>query len=123
MHQSDYMKILMIDDNADTSSMMEKFLKLKGHECHTSNNGRDGLSLIESQKFNAILLDLSMPEFTGLDVLEQLNKTGKIKESKIIVFTAQPLTREENENIMSKGVHSILKKPIELSLLLKTLQG
>jgi len=46
--------------------------------------------LTELEKFNAILLDLTIPEFTELDVLEPFVKTGKIKESKTIIFTAQP---------------------------------
>lgn len=117
------MKVLLIDDNIDTASMLSKFLGLKGHECHTSNDGRNGLSLINSTNFDVVLLDLAMPEFTGFDVIEQLFQSGRIKENKVIVFTASSLKEKDANILMSKGVHSILRKPVELQLLTKALEG
>ena len=81
------MKILLVDDSIDASEMMLKFFKLKNYECFSTNNGKKGLELIKSNIFDAILLDLAMPGFTGFDVIDELCKSGKIKESKIIVFT------------------------------------
>ena len=113
----------MIDDNVEITNMMSKFLRLNGHDCMVSNDGRNGLVLIENQKFDVVLLDIAMPEFTGYDVVEQLNKNGKLKENKIILFTASSVSNDKINEMINKGVYSCLRKPIGLDELLKTIEG
>ena len=113
----------MIDDNVEITNMMSKFLRLNGHDCTVSNDGRNGLVLIENQKFDVVLLDIAMPEFTGYDVVEQLNKNGKLKENKIILFTASSVSNDKINEMINKGVYSCLRKPIGLDELLKTVES
>ncbi|SMH70760.1 response regulator [Candidatus Nitrosotalea okcheonensis] len=115
------MKILLIDDNESITEMMSKYLRGKGHECIVTNDGRNGLTLIEQEKFDVILLDLAMPEFTGVDVIDHLYKNGEIGKHKIILFTASSITDEEIQKLIKKGAHSCLKKPVKLEVLLKTM--
>ena len=115
------MQILLIDDNESITEMMSKYLTGKGHDCTVSNDGRNGLTLIEQRKFDAILLDLAMPDFTGIEVIEHLYKNGKINEHKIILFTASSVTDEEIQRLIKMGAHSCLKKPVKLDVLLKTI--
>ena len=117
------MKILLIDDNETITEMMAKYLSAKGHQCSVSNDGRTGLTLINEKKFDVILLDLAMPDFTGVDVIESLYKSGKIKEHKIILFTASSITDVEIEALIKKGAHSCLKKPVKLAVLLQVIGG
>ncbi len=117
------MKILLIDDNQDITTMLHKYLTIKGHDCTISNDGRNGLTLLESQKFDAILLDLAMPEFTGIDVIDSLCNSGKIKDKKIILFTASSVKDDEIKSLIKKGAHSCLKKPVKLDLLMKAIGG
>ena len=114
-------KVLLIDDNESITEMMSKYLTGKGHECTVANDGRNGLTLIGQEKFDTILLDLAMPEFTGVDVIDHLYKSGKISEQKIILFTASSVTDEEIQKLIKKGAHSCLKKPVRLEVLLKTI--
>lgn len=116
-------KILLVDDNESITEMMAKYLIGKGHDCTVANDGRNGLTLIEQGNFDVILLDLAMPDFTGIDVIEHLYKNGKIREQKIILFTASSVTDEEIQRLMKKGAHSCLKKPVKLDVLLKTIGG
>lgn len=116
------MKILIIDDNQDTSTMLSKFLELKGHDCIAANDGRNGLALINSRNFDILLLDLAMPNFTGMDVLDELCKTKKVDELKIIVFTASSLNKMDENALMEKHVYSVLRKPLELKFLLKAFE-
>ncbi|MDH2907305.1 MAG: response regulator [Candidatus Nitrosotalea sp.] len=115
------MKILLIDDNESITEMMSKYLTGKGHECIVANDGRNGLTMIEQEKFDVILLDLAMPEFTGVDVIDHLYENGKIKKHKIVLFTASSVTDEEIQKLVKKGAHSCLKKPVKLEVLLKTI--
>lgn len=117
------MKILIIDDNRKITEMFESYFKLKGHDVTVSNDGRNGLSLIESCHFDVVVLDIAMPDFSGFDVVNALQKDGKIDDEKIIILTASPLSTSESDMLIEKGVHSILKKPVNMQVLLQTLTG
>ena len=119
------MKILIIDDNKDITEMLSKFFITSGHECQLSNNGRNGLTMIENQKFDVVLLDLAIPDFSGKKIIDSLHKSGKIKNQKIVLFTASPTLQKEIDDMIEKGAHSQIKKPIDPDVLvdyLSTLQ-
>ena len=117
------MKLLLIEDNADVSSMIARYLKLKGYDCEVTSDGKEGLNQILADKFDITLLDLALPEFSGYDVLESLEVQGKLKERKIIVLTASTLTEEKIKDFEKRGVLSCLKKPISLNELIKVIQS
>ena len=116
------MKILIVDDNKDITKMFSKYFTIKGHMCSVANDGRSGINLIENEKFDVIILDLAMPEFSGSDVIDVLWKNGKIKNQNIVTLTASSLSDENDSMMKSKGIHSCLKKPIDPDVLLDHLQ-
>ena len=71
------------------------------------------------QKFDAILLDIAMPDFTGLDVIDKLIETDKIRDSLIVLLTASSITDAEVKKLVKKGVHSCLRKPVKIEILLE----
>jgi len=107
------MKILGIDDNEDLLSLCEIALSSEGHEYTGINNGREGVQAIKDKKFDVVLLDLSMPEFSGVDVIDALVKEGIMNKQKMVIFTAASPTKKEIDQFLEQGVHSILKKPID----------
>ena len=100
--------------------MLSGFLKLKNHDCVTATDGRNGLELLRQTEFDATILDIAMPEFSGYDVIESLANGGIIKQ-KIIVLTAVPLSSDQMSYLLKKGVKMILKKPVEPDILMKAL--
>jgi len=62
------MKICIIDDNTSISGMFSKLLKMESHEVVVANGGRAGLELLDNDVFDAVIMDLAMPDFSGLDV-------------------------------------------------------
>jgi len=119
--ECELVKILLVDDNQSITELLSKYLMAKGHDCVVSNDGRNGLTLMEHAKFDVVLLDLAMPEFTGIDVIEHLFSDGKIKENKIIIFTASSIPDNEIDDLIKKGVYACIRKPITLDVLLQTL--
>jgi len=111
--KSEKMKILGIDDNEDLLEVCETFLNSVGHEFTGINNGREGLQAIKDKKFDVVLLDLSMPEFSGADVIDALEKEGIMNKQKVVIFTAASPSKKEIEEFLEKGAHSILKKPVD----------
>ena len=116
------MKILGIDDNEDLLSLCEIALSSEGHEYTGINNGREGLQAIKDKKFDAVLLDLSMPDFSGADVIDALVKDGLMNKQKVVIFTASSATEEEYGPLLEKGAHSVLKKPLDVDVLIETVK-
>jgi len=109
------MKILVIDDNKSITSSLEKYLKIKEYEVRICNDGWDGLELIQNVKWDTVLLDLSMPELSGFDIIENLEKNNMLKNNNIILFTASSLPDYVIEKLLKKdGIKTCLKKPISL---------
>jgi len=97
-------------------------LRSEGHEYTGINNGREGLQAIRDKKFDAVLLDLAMPDFSGADLIDALVKEGIMNKQKVIIFTASSATEEEYGPLLEKGAHSILKKPLDVDVLMETVK-
>ncbi len=119
----DRVKVCIIDDNTSITGMFSKLLKMEGHDVVIANGGRAGLALLDNDIFDATILDISMPEFSGIDVVDALNKSGRIKEQKIVILTASSSPNEDLEKLKEKGVREVLKKPIQLDSLVATLEA
>lgn len=111
--------ILIIDDNQSISKLLSRFLNLKNIEHTISSNGQNGLSLIRQGKFDVILLDINMPDFSGYDVIDSLEKEGRLKDENIFLFTASNIEKSEEENLLKRGIIGCAKKPIRVDELLK----
>jgi len=116
-------KILTIDDNKMITGMISEYLNYCGHSCVSSNDGREGLALILEQQFDAILLDLFMPKFSGFDIIESLAQTGKIKGQKILVFSADDVKEDEIKKLMAKGVYGSMHKTTDVETMEKTIRS
>jgi two-component system OmpR family response regulator len=117
------MKILLIEDNDNISGMIAQYMKLKGYDCMVIDNGKDGLNQILTKNYDVALLDLAMPEFSGYDIIESLEKNGKLKEQKIIILTAYAITETKMKELEKRGVYSCIKKPVQLNELVKVIQS
>lgn len=117
------MKLLLVDDNKGITNMLDKFLTMKGHDCTKSLDARNALSIMSREKFDIIMLDLAMPEFSGYDFLNELEKNGKLKEQNIIVLTASSITTEQSNDLLKRGIKSCLKKPVTTEILLKVISS
>lgn len=112
------MRIFIVDDNTEITNIMSKYFSKKGHICSVSNDGNNASEILNNQKFDAIILDLAMPEFSGRDVIVQLKNNGKIKDHNIVCLTASSPSSEYEDEIKSMGVKAVLKKPIDPDVLL-----
>lgn len=111
--------VLIIDDNQSISKLLSRFLNMKNIEHTISSNGQNGLSLIRQGKFDVILLDINMPDFSGYDVIDSLEKEGRLKDENIFLFTASNLEKLEEEKLLKRGILGCAKKPIRVDELLK----
>jgi len=113
------MKVLLIDDNQDITCLLSKFLEAKGFENLVTNDPRDGLERIKEGKYDVVLLDMSMPGFSGFDIIQTLEREQILKNQKIIIFSALTFANLQVAELLKKdGIHGCLKKPIQLKELL-----
>jgi DNA-binding response OmpR family regulator len=108
------MKILVVEDNHHLAELLAKYFKLQKHICHVASGGQIAISMMQTQIYDLVFLDLAMPGFTGYEVIEELKINDSIKNQKIIVLTAVTLNSSDREFLMNQGVHMVLQKPIPL---------
>jgi CheY-like chemotaxis protein len=107
------MKILVIDDSTEIAEALKFWLENEGVTVEVITDGSTGLDMIRNKQFDLILLDVAMPDFTGLDVIDSLKNEGLLESKNIIIFTA---SSDKNlfERLKNSGVKGILKKPSSL---------
>ena len=116
------MKILVVEDNVEISEALGFFCRAKKDiDCEEANTGQEGLDRIRAENFDLILLDLAMPDFSGMDVLLSLKLDGLIKSRNIVIFTASSNQVLLNE-MRDIGVKEIFKKPFSLDNLIKLIE-
>ena len=116
------MKILIVDDDVELTKAVVSTISSVGHDVQFTNEPKEGLKLIREQNQDVVFLDLSMPEFSGIDIIKNLAKDGTIKEKKIVVMTASAVNDEELKNLVDLGVHSVLRKPVDIDALLDKIE-
>ncbi len=113
------MKILLIDDNKDITTMLSKFFDTNGFETVVTNDPMEGLRLIQQEQFDVILLDMTMPGFSGLDIIKILATDEILKDQNIFIFSANLYGDNQAKDLLRReGINGCLKKPIQLSEIL-----
>jgi len=115
------MKILLIDDNEDFVKTLFEGISLKGHPFLFSSNGRQGLRMIREENFDVILLDVGMPYFSGLDIINELIKDGTINSYNIVLLTGTAMKDLELAQLVKKGVKGYIRKPVSIEDLMSEL--
>ena len=107
------MNILIIDYNNDITDVVKFYCDSKNILCQTAGSALEGLALIRNNAFDLVLLDLAMPEVSGLDVVKLLKDENLLKKLNVVIFTASS-DPKMFEEIRKMGVNKILKKPCSL---------
>ncbi|HLT44062.1 MAG TPA: response regulator, partial [Luteimonas sp.] len=100
-------RVLVVEDDATTRSMLRKLLERQGWEVSEAGNGREGLERVREARPALVLLDLMMPEMDGFGFLEALRAGGETLP--VVVLTAKELSRAEQERLAGH-VQSVLEK-------------
>lgn len=109
-------RILIVDDEPFNVDLLEQELELLGYDTVSAANGRQALELLGNDRFDAVLLDIMMPEMDGYAVLERLRADGLLNNLPVIVISALD---DLNSVIrcIELGAEDHLSKPFEPTLL------
>ena len=103
-------RILVVEDDPDIASLVERYLEKAGFAIERASNGRDALQTIASKPPDLVVLDLMLPQVDGLEVCRRLRAGERTAAIPVIMLTARA---EESERIvgLELGADDYLAKP------------
>ena len=113
-------RILVVDDNALNQEVATDFLTIAGAEVDAANSGIKALERLKQQHYDAVLMDVHMPDMDGLQATREMRRNPEWASLPVIALTAQTLS-EDRAAILQAGMTAYLPKPIDEMLLYATL--
>jgi len=109
-------RILVADDDPASADLLKYFLESHGFEVETAPDGNRALEMGTSGEFRLVILDMHMPMYDGVEVLEFLRKRHVLHPIKAIAITGD-VSEEVRGELEAGGIDSLLTKPVDLQLL------
>ncbi|UTH74320.1 response regulator [Chromobacterium sp. IIBBL 290-4] len=110
---------LVVDDNVINRRVATLFLAKQGWRVDQAESGQEALELLERQTYDCVLLDISMPGMSGLEVCQKIRANPQWRHLKVVAYTAHALA-DECEKIMKSGFDAIIVKPVTADRLRET---
>jgi two-component system chemotaxis response regulator CheY len=104
------MKILVVDDDKTTRKILSLYLKGKGYEVVTAENGLDALEKMGTENINLVLTDMNMPFMDGIELTKTLKADPNWQNIPILMVTTEA-DEEEKKRAATAGVDDYLVKP------------
>ncbi len=114
------MRVLVIEDDAETASYIAKGLGEAGYAVDLATDGKDGLLLAVSEDYDVAVVDRMLPNLDGLSVVETLRKTGKHTP---VLFLSAMGSVDDRVKGLRGGADDYLVKPFAFSELLARLEA
>ncbi len=103
-------KILIAEDERDIRDLIEFTLKFAGHEIHKAANGKEAVELAPQLMPDLIMLDIRMPQMTGVEACNALKKIDAVKDIPIVFLSAHGQSEEIDAGLDS-GAYEYIVKP------------
>ncbi|WP_333606615.1 response regulator [Arsukibacterium sp.] len=105
-------QLLVVDDSETNLAFVRLVLKDKPLSVITASTGAEVLTLCQYQQFDLILLDIQLPDMSGVDIARHLRQQPAYQHTPILAFTAHALP-EEIATFLAAGMNDIIVKPLE----------
>jgi len=113
--------VLIVEDNELNMKLFHDLLDAHGYRTIQTRNGLDAIALAREHRPNLILMDIQLPEVSGLDVTKWLKEDEDLKDIPIVAVTAFAMKGDE-ERIRSGGCEAYVSKPISVPTFLDTVR-
>ena len=110
-------KILIVDDNPDSVAIMRSILENRGYQVYVAASGTAALQVVSKEALDLVLLDVMMPEMSGIEVLQQIKDNSQTGRLPVILVTA----KTHDEDVMvgyQYGADYYITKPFTAKQLL-----
>ena len=113
--------VLIVEDNELNMKLFHDLLSAHGYRTVQTRNGLDAISLAREHRPDLILMDIQLPEVSGLEVTKWLKEDEDLREIPVIAVTAFAMKGDE-ERIRSGGCEAYVSKPISVMTFLDTVR-
>lgn len=117
------LRVLLAEDNPVNQRVAANMLQKRGHSVQIAENGKVALELLEQGTFDVVLMDIQMPEMSGLDATAAIREREKVTGSHIpiIAMTAHAM-QGDRERCMAAGMDGYVSKPVRSAELFATIE-
>jgi len=112
-------KVLLVDDEVEFSALLAERMETRGLKVTTASSGVNALALLEHESYDAIILDMVMPQMDGMETLRRMLEQNP--QLQIIMLTGHADLQKGIEAI-KKGAVDYLEKPADLNELMKKIK-
>ena len=106
------LKLLVVEDEPDICTTVQSYFGKRGFIVSTTGSGREALSMIKASRPDLVLLDISLNDLSGVEVLQELRQYDK--ETKVVIITGQLYNNEDVRKIFDLGISDYRHKPLVL---------
>ncbi len=114
-------KVLIVEDNELNMKLFHDLLEAQGYDILETREGLQALALAREHRPDLILMDIQLPEISGLEVTKWLKEDDELSHIPVIAVTAFAMKGDE-ERIREGGCEAYLSKPISVTLFLDTVR-
>lgn len=114
--------VLIVEDNELNMKLFNDLLEANGYRTLQSRNGVAAVELARKHKPHLILMDIQLPEVSGLEVTAWLKQDEELKHIPVVAITAFAMKGDE-EKIRARGCEAYLSKPISVKTFLETVKN
>ncbi len=114
-------RILIVEDNDLNLKLFRDLLTAHGYETIETKEGLEAINLTRAQRPDLILMDIQLPEISGLDVTRRLKAEDILRDIPIIAVTAFAM-KDDEEKILAAGCQAYISKPISIVPFLNTVR-
>lgn len=115
-------KLLLAEDNAVNQKLAVRLLEKRGHQVVAVNNGKEAIAVLDRESFDAVLMDVQMPEMDGFEATTAIRARDAVRGSRvpIIAMTAHAM-KGDRERCLQAGMDAYVAKPLRIQELLTVL--
>jgi PAS domain S-box-containing protein len=114
------LRVLLVEDNTLNQILAERLIRRRGDEIAVTSNGYEALAAFETGRFDLVMMDIQMPEMSGIEVTAAIRQREKEKangERVPIIATTASAMKEDKDLCLAAGMDAYLSKPIERAAL------
>ena len=112
-------KIIIVEDQLDIADMLEEMLSIDGYQVIKIYSSTSALSVIRAEKPDAVLLDIMMPDVSGLEVLRFMRREPDLRQVPVVIVSARTLPADIRAGL-DAGATAYLTKPVNMGTLRET---
>ena len=110
----DRLRILVVDDEASVRVALQRYLAARGHDVETTASGQDALGLLRAGEYDAVIVDMRMPDLSGEQLFEELRSADR-EHAERVIFTTGDLVSEQMRRFLDGSGRPCVPKPFEFS--------